>query len=94
MPGEDALSAVLAATADKGTEKTRQDDPAAASHAQRILQALKETEGPMSLEVLAGEARLGFLALSQILIEMHRRGVIRLSGSPGHEMISLSSGQV
>jgi hypothetical protein len=78
-PGEDALSAVLGATGPQmqGTEL-------------RIIKVLEQSEKPMALDELARKVTLGFLALSELLIDLCRKGIIVLSGPPGSELVTLA----
>jgi hypothetical protein len=87
--GDDALSVVRSF----GEEESPSTAAATESRQpleDQILVALKESERPRTIDDLAGELKLGFLTLSDLLLDLARRNEIQLQGSPGNEVVSLS----
>lgn len=85
---DDALSAVL-------STGEGESPSAAATESWRQLEAkclavLRNSDEPLTIDDLARELELGFLTLSELLLDMTRRNEIQLQGSPGNEVVSLN----
>jgi hypothetical protein len=83
----DALSVVL------GAERENLFPAKASNRTEAtIINALQRSGGPLTPVEIARHGQLGFIPLSQGLLDLRQRGVITLGGSPGNEVVSLRSG--
>jgi hypothetical protein len=85
--GDDPLSVVLSDSEDESAN-------AASTESWRQLQALilnvlRGSEKPLSIDTLAQRVGVGFLPLSEQVLALTRRNEVVLSGSPGKELVSL-----
>jgi DprA/Smf-like nucleotide binding protein involved in DNA uptake len=81
-----------------GAEKAEKEEFKTASpgdswrqHQARILDALKAAQEPLAIDDLAREVGLGFLQLSELVLDLVRRNEIVVLGPPGKEVLTLGS---
>jgi hypothetical protein len=94
LPGEDALSAVMGSDVDESVNKEertgRTSDTRKRLAEARILTALEESKAPIPLVDLARTVELGFVLLSELLIDLEQQGICVVQGSPSHEVVFLA----
>ena len=56
----------------------------------KILDVLRNSKEPLTIDDLSRTVRVGFLPLSEQLLILTRRNEVILYGSPGKELVSLS----
>jgi hypothetical protein len=86
--GDDPLSLVLGDSEEESpnaasTESGRQLQA-------QILDVLRKSKKPLTIDALARKVGVGFLPLSEQVLELTRRNKVIIDGSPGKEVVSLS----
>jgi hypothetical protein len=86
--GDDPLSVVLSDSEEESpntasTESWRQLQA-------QILAVLRNSKKPLTIDTLARKVGVGFLPLSEQVLDLARRNEVILRGSPGKEVVSLS----
>jgi hypothetical protein len=94
LPGEDALSAIMGSDVDETVNKEEQTGRTSDSRKRlaeaRILTALEKSKEPIPLVDLAHKVELGFVPLSELLINLQQQGICVVRGSPSHEVVFLA----
>jgi hypothetical protein len=89
--GDDPLSVVLSDSEDEEESPNATSTESWRQLQAQILTVLRNSKKPITIDTLARKVGVGFLPLSEQVLDLARRNEVILHGSPGKELISLSS---
>jgi hypothetical protein len=90
--GDDPLSTVLSYDEEESSSTVSADSWR--EHQAEILDVLRTSRKPLTVDALSRKVGLGFLPLSELLLDLARHNEVTLRGSPGKEMVALSHASI